>query len=110
MHGYVLMPGVVSCNAAGEGEATVDTASMISAADSLWQAYEDASEAGNPDAVGDHGTATFTLTASDTDTAQTTLRLGYPIVVERMPDGWKISRAANTWLQAPSSSEGSGRE
>lgn len=155
---------LASCQPAGEGgmeEAAVDTAAVMSAADSLRRAYAEAYNAGDtaavlstlsrdfvflpaqgppikgrkkvlsvlgrgmamnqqisispqdvkllgPDAVVDYGTATFSVSPPDADTAQTTHRHGYLVVAERTADGWKLTRAANTRLQPPASSKGSG--
>lgn len=152
----VAMSTLAGCQPAGEGgmeQAAVDTAAIMSAADSLRVAYEDGYNAGDtaavadlisrdfvfypaqgspisgrqkvmsflnpgirmsqdvsvsssgteilgPDAVVDHGTATFTVPSPDADTAHSTHRHGYLLVGQRTDEGWKYIRAANTRLQS----------
>lgn len=61
-----------------------------------------------PDAVVDHGTATFTVPSGNADTAQTSHRHGYLLVGQRTADGWKYIRAANTRLLSDAGPKGSG--
>ena len=160
----MAVAALVGCQPAGEGgmeQTAVDTAAIMSAADSLRTAYRDAYNAGDtaevadlisrdfvfypaqgspvsgrqnvmsflnpgirmsqdvsvsssgteilgPDAVVDHGTATFTVPSPNADTAQTTHRHGYLLVGRRTADGWKYIRAANTRLVSDGSPKGSG--
>ena len=52
------------------------------------------------DAVVDYGTVTNTVMPAGADSA-VTQEQGYLVVVQRTADGWKLVRAANTFLQAP---------